>query len=128
MSELNLRPLSNRVVVEPDDPAEQTRGGIHIPSTASKDREVQTGVVRVVGPGKVSEFPVVKSSSKDGPEREEASFGAEFKRLPMSVEEGQRVIFGKYSGAKVEIERESFRVIKEREILCIIEGEEENDS
>lgn len=117
---VDLRPLSNRVVISPDDPDDRSRGGIFIPTTAQD--QPQTGTVIAVGPGKVSDFPVV-THSDDG----SVSTEAEFPRQPMSIEEGMKVLVGKYSGAEIQIERETFLVVRETDILSIVEEDTDED-
>lgn len=120
---LKLRPLSNRLVLDVDAPKTLSEEGIHIPSTAQE--EPQIGTVLAAGPGKVSEFPVVQASSKDEIEDQSATFGAEFKRMPMTVRQGDRVLFGKYTGTKVQIDRDEFLVIRETDVLAVLERKEE---
>ena len=96
--------------------------------TAQAGERPQTGVVLAVGPGKVSEFPVIayggllkieieKGITKD------ISPVAEFKRMPMVLQEGDRILFGKYSGAEIQIDRDKVVVMRETEVLALVEGE-----
>lgn len=122
---LKLRPLSNRVVVDVDTPAALSEYGIHVPPSAQE--KPQVGDVVAVGPGKVSEFPVLHHSEVKSRSVQAADFGADFKRLPMKVKEGDRVLFGKYSGTEISIGRDKFLVLRETDILCLLEGGEDGD-
>lgn len=94
-SGLNVRPLDDRVVVEPLEAEEMTAGGIVLPDTA-KERP-QRGTVVAVGPGKLL----------DSGER-----GA------LSVAVGDEVIFGKYSGTDIEINDRDVKILRESDILA----------
>ncbi len=95
MKELRLRPLDDRVVVEPQEAESTTAGGIVLPETA-KERP-QRGTVICVGPGKVLE---------NG------------KRGEVSVAKGDTVIFGKYSGTDIEVDGRDVKILREGEILA----------
>jgi chaperonin GroES len=92
-------PLHDRVLVRRVEEAETTRGGIIIPDTA-KDKP-QEGEIIAVGKGKVNE---------DGKVR------------PLDVKEGDRILFGKYSGTEIKINNEDFLIMREEEILGILSG------
>ncbi|HEX9885323.1 MAG TPA: co-chaperone GroES [Longimicrobiales bacterium] len=92
-----IQPLADRVVVKPLEETEQMRGGIIIPDTAKE--KPQQGEVVAVGPGKVSD---------DGT------------RLPMDVEVGNRVLYGKYSGTDVTLDGDEYLVVRESDILAVI--------
>ncbi len=92
--QLNLKPLDDRVVIEPLDAEEKTAGGILLPDTAKQ--KPQQGKVIAVGPGKLSEK------------------GA---RLPLAVKIGDTVLFGKYSGSDVEVNGTEYKIVRESEIL-----------
>ena len=94
-----LTPLHDRVVVRRIEEAETTRGGIIIPDTA-KDKP-QEGEIISVGRGKVTE---------------------EGKVLPLAVKEGDRVLFGKYSGTEIKIDGEELLIMREEEVLGILTG------
>ena len=96
---LKIRPLDDRVVVEPSEPEERTRGGIVLPDTA-REKPLQ-GKVIAAGLGKLLE--------KTG------------QRGKMSVKVGDRVIYGKYSGTEVELEGETYVILRESDILAIQE-------
>jgi chaperonin GroES len=94
-----LTPLHDRIVVRRIEEAETTRGGIIIPDSA-KDKP-QEGEVVSVGKGKSNE---------------------EGKVFPLDVKAGDRVLFGKYSGTDIKIDGEDFLIMREEEILGILEG------
>jgi chaperonin GroES len=96
---VTIRPLYDRVIVKRVAEAEQVRGGIIIPDTAKE--KPQEGEVIAVGSGKL---------------RDDGS------RTPLDVKVGDRVLFGKYSGSEVKIDGEEFLIMREDEILGIIEG------
>ncbi len=95
---MKIRPLNDRVVAQRVEQAEEVRGGIIIPDTA-KEKPQEAEVVSV-GDGKMDD---------DG------------KRLPMSVKKGDRVLIGKYSGQDIKINDEEHTILREDEILAIIE-------
>ena len=93
----NIKPLQDRVIVKRIEEGEQVRGGIIIPDSAKE--KPQEGEVIAVGEGK----------KLDNGER-----------IPPDVKEGDRVLFGKYSGTEVKIDGEDYLIIKESEILAIL--------
>jgi chaperonin GroES len=95
---MKIRPLQDRILVKRLEEQEVKKGGIIIPDTAKE--KPQEGEVFAVGPGKMGE---------DG------------KRQPMEVKKGDKILFGKYSGSEVKIEDEEYLIIREEEILGIIE-------
>ena len=95
---MNIRPLHDRVLVKRIEQEEQVRGGIIIPDTAKE--KPQEAEVIAVGPGKLDE---------DG------------KRMPMDVEKGDRILVGKYSGSEIKIEDEDYVILREDEILAVIQ-------
>ena len=94
---INIQPLHDRVIVKRIDEGEQVRGGIIIPDTAKE--KPQEGEVIAAGEGKY---------------RDDGS------RQALDVKAGDRVLFGKYSGAEISIEGEELLIIREDEILGII--------
>ncbi|MDX1632045.1 MAG: co-chaperone GroES [Thermoanaerobaculia bacterium] len=96
---MNIRPLHDRVLVKRVEREEQVRGGIIIPDTA-KEKPQEAEVV-AVGPGKLNE---------DGD------------RSPMDVKEGDRVLTGKYSGSEIRIAEDDYVILREDEILAVVEG------
>ncbi len=95
---LKLRPLADRLVVEPIERDEVTASGIYVPETAKE--KPQEGKVVAVGPGQ-----------KDD----------EGKRLPMDVAMGDRVLYAKYAGTEVKLEDKKYLILKESDILAILE-------
>jgi chaperonin GroES len=95
---MKLRPLQDRILVQRIEEEKTTKGGIIIPDTA-KEKPVE-GKVTAVGNGKVGE---------DG------------KRVALEVKKGDRILFGKYSGTEVKIEGEEYLILREDDVLGIIE-------
>ena len=96
---MKIRPLQDRVIVKRLEEEEKTKGGIIIPDTA--EEKPQEGKVIAVGKGKVNE---------DG------------KVIPLDVKVGDRILFGKYSGSEIKIDGEEHLIMREEDILGIIEG------
>jgi len=96
---VNIRPLHDRVVVKRREAKEEVRGGIIIPDTAKE--KPQEAEVIAVGPGKLND---------DG------------SRSAMDVKVGDRVLIGKYSGSEIKISDNEFVILREDEILAVIEG------
>jgi chaperonin GroES len=95
---MDLRPLHDRVMVRKLDEGEQIRGGIIIPDTA-KEKPQQAEVI-AVGNGKLLETG---------------------ERVALDVKAGDRILFGKYSGAEIKIEAAEYLILKEDEILAVLE-------
>jgi chaperonin GroES len=95
---LNLRPLGDRVVVEPLEQEERTQSGLYIPETAKE--KPQQGKILAVGAGRRDEDGV---------------------RIAMDVETGQTVLFARYSGTEVKIDGKKLLILKESDILAIVE-------
>ena len=95
---MKIRPLHDRVVVKRIEEKETVQGGIIIPDTAKE--KPQEGEVVAVGQGKRLD---------DG------------KLVPLDVKAGDRILFGKYSGSEIKLEGEEFLIIREDEILGVIE-------
>ncbi|MBV8728619.1 MAG: co-chaperone GroES [Acidobacteriia bacterium] len=93
-----LRPLHDRVLIKRLEEGEQVRGGIIIPDTAKE--KPQQGEVQAVGSGKL-----LDTGERTSPE----------------VKAGDRILFGKYSGSEVKIDGEEYLILKEDEILGVIE-------
>jgi chaperonin GroES len=96
---MKFRPLHDRVVVRRIEEDERTRGGIIIPDTAKE--KPQQGEVVAVGPGALDEKGKVQ---------------------PLDVKPGDRVLFGKWSGTEVKIDGEELLIMKESDILGVLEG------
>ena len=95
MAKIKIRPLDDRVVVEPMEAEETTAGGIVLPDTAKE--KPQRGKVLAVGPGRLLD---------NG------------QRAEMSVAEGDEVIYGKYGGTEIEINNEEVKILRESDILA----------
>jgi chaperonin GroES len=95
---MNIRPLHDRLIVKRMAEEERTKGGIIIPDNAKE--KPQEGEVVAVGSGKVLE---------DG------------KRSPLEIKRGDRVLFGKYSGTEIKIDGDDYLMMREEDILGVIE-------
>jgi chaperonin GroES len=95
---MKLKPLQDRILVQRVEEETTTKGGIIIPDTA-KEKPAE-GKVVAVGNGKVGD---------DG------------KRVPLEIKKGDRILFGKYSGTEVKIEGEEYLIMREDDVLGIIE-------
>jgi len=95
---MKVKPLADRILVKRIEEEEVVRGGIIIPDTAKE--KPQEGKVVAVGPGRLGE---------DG------------KRLPMEVKKGNRILMGKYAGTEVKIDGEEHIIMREDDVLAIIE-------
>lgn len=95
---INLKPLGNRVVVEPVEQEEMTAGGIVLPETAKE--KPQKGKILSVGPG----------------DRDEGG-----KRIPMDVKAGDTVLFAKYSGTEIKLNGKKLLILRENDLLAIVE-------
>ena len=96
---MNIRPLHDRDLVKRIEQQEQVRGVIIIPDTA-KEKPQEAEVV-AVGPGKLTD---------DG------------KRNPLDVKEGDRILIGKYSGSEIKIDDNDYVILREDEILAVVNG------
>jgi chaperonin GroES len=97
---MNLRPLGNRVIVEPNEQEETTISGILIPETA-KEKPQQVTVL-AAGPGERNEDGDI---------------------IPMDVKAGDRILFAKYAGTEVKLEGKKVLIMRESDILGVIVGE-----
>ena len=95
---MKIRPLHDRIVVKREEEKEAKKGSIIVPDTAKE--KPQEGKVIAVGRGKVTE---------DG------------KKVPLDVKPKDRILFGKYSGSEVKIDDEEYLIMKEDDVLAIIE-------
>jgi chaperonin GroES len=94
-SSLTLKPLDDRVVVEPTEAEEKTAGGILLPDTAKQ--KPQQGKIVAVGPGKLSD---------------------EGNRVVLAVKVGDIVLYGKYSGSDVEVNGKELKILRESDLLA----------
>ncbi|MDG2221672.1 MAG: co-chaperone GroES [Rubripirellula sp.] len=95
MAKINLRPLDDRVVVQPSEAEETTAGGIVLPDSAKE--KPQRGIVVAVGPGRLLDSG---------------------NRGDMSVGKGDTVIYGKYGGSDVEVDGQDMKILRESDILA----------
>ena len=96
---LKLKPLGGRVIVEPIEQEEMTAGGIILPETAKE--KPQEGKILAAGPGERDE---------DG------------ERIPMEVQIGDKVLYAKYSGTEVKLDGKKLLILRESDILAVVEG------
>ena len=96
---MKIKPLHDRVLVRRVETSEEIRGGIVIPDTAKE--KPQEGEVVAVGDGKTLESG---------------------QKLKMAVKPGDRILFGKYSGSEVKVDDEEYLIMREDEVLCIIQN------
>ena len=92
MAKVNIKPLADRVVIKPSEAEEKTAGGIIIPDTAKE--KPQRGTVVAVGPGKNNE--------------------------PLTVKEGDVVLYAKYAGTEISIDGEDYLIMRESDLVAII--------
>ena len=93
--EIDLRPLDDRVVVEPVEAEEMTAGGIVLPDTAKE--KPQRGEIVAVGPGRLDD---------------------EGKRVPMEVKKGDKVLYDKYAGTEIKLGDEEYLILRESNIVA----------
>ena len=101
----SIKPLQDRVIIRRIEEGEQIRGGIIIPDTAKE--KPQEGEVIAVGEGK----------KLDNGER-----------VPLDIKEGDRVLFGKYAGTEIKLDGDEYLIMREDDILGVIERASENKS
>ncbi len=97
---MNVRPLHDRIIVQRLEEGEQQIGGIIIPDSAKE--KPQQGKVLAVGNGKIND---------------------EGTRIPLDVKPGNLILFGKYSGQEIKLDGEEYLIVKEDEVLAVIEGD-----
>ena len=95
---MKIRPLHDRILVRREEEKEAKKGGIIIPDTAKE--KPQEGKVIAVGNGKVTD---------------------EGKKIPLDVKAGDKILFGKYSGSEVKLDDEEYLILREEDVLCILE-------
>ena len=95
---VNVRPLHDRILIKRIEEKESIKGGIIIPDTAKE--KPQEGEVIAVGKGKITD---------------------EGKVLPLDVKIGDRVLFGKYSGAEINLDNEEYLIVQESEVLAVLD-------
>ena len=98
-TDFRIRPLADRVVVKPAERGEQTKGGIYLPDTASKERPME-GTILAVGDGRLDD---------NG------------KLVKMNVKAGDKVLFAKYSGTEYKVDDVEYLILSEKDILGVIQ-------
>jgi chaperonin GroES len=98
-SKTKLRPLGDRVVIEPTPREEMTKSGIVLPDTAKE--KPQEGTILAVGPG---------------------AFDNDGKRVPIDVKTGDKVLYAKYAGTEFKVEGEELLIVSQKDILAIVES------
>ena len=96
-SATKLRPLGDRVVIQPTAREEMTKSGIVLPDTAKE--KPQEGMIIAVGPG---------------------AFDSEGKRMAMDVKVGQKVLYGKYAGTEFKLEDDELLIVSQKDILAVV--------
>ena len=94
---MNIKPLSDRVVIEPLEAEDKTSGGIYLPDSAKE--KPQMGKVVAAGPGKISDAG---------------------EKIPMEVKVKDKILYGKYSGTDVTFDGKDYLIMRESDILAII--------
>lgn len=93
---VKVHPLADRVVVRPTEETVKMRGGLHIPDTAMD--KPQQGEVVAAGPGRFEKG----------------------ERIPMELEVGQRILYGKFAGIEVTLDNDQYLIIKESDVLAVV--------
>src|ERR687898_2385819 len=100
MDQMNLKPLDDRIVVQPNEAEQTTASGLVIPDTAKE--KPQQGKVLAVGPGKRTEYTG--------------------ELVPLGIDVGQTVLYSKYGGTEVTVEGDDLLILSSRDVLAIVEG------
>jgi len=95
-SKVTIQPLADRVVILPLEETEEKRGGLYIPDTAKE--KPQQGEIVAVGPGRIEKG----------------------ERVPMELEVGQKVLYGKYTGSEITLDDEQYLIVKESDVLAVL--------
>lgn len=96
---MKLKPIGDKIIVEPEKEEEKTKSGIVLPDTAKE--KPQKGKVIAVGPGKILD---------NG------------QRSPMEIKEGEIVIYSKYAGTEIKIDDKEYLILSDRDILAVLEN------
>jgi chaperonin GroES len=99
-SDLNIKPLTDNVLIKPLDADQKTASGIILPDSAKE--KPQIGEIMAVGPGVMDDGEIVKNS--------------------MQVKVGQKVVYKKWGGDEIKVKNEEWMIVKQSDILAIIEG------
>lgn len=97
MASVKIKPLADRVVVEPLEETEEMRGGLYIPDTA-KEKPMQ-GTVVAAGPGRRSD---------------------QGELIEMQLKKGDRILYGKYSGTEVTVDGSEYLIVRESDVLAVL--------
>ena len=97
MASVNIKPMADRVVVEPLEETEEMRGGLYIPDTAKE--KPQQGTVIAVGPGRRSD---------------------QGELIEVELNEGDRNLYGKYSGTEVTVDGNEYLIVRESDVLAVL--------
>jgi len=97
MASVKIKPMADRVVVEPLEEAEQMRGGLYIPDTAKE--KPQQGTVIAVGPGRRTE---------------------QGELIEVELKKGDRILYGKYSGTEVTVDGNEYLIVRESDVLAVL--------
>ena len=97
MASVNIKPMADRVVVEPLEETEEMRGGLYIPDTAKE--KPQQGTVIAVGPGRRSD---------------------QGELIEVELKEGDRILYGKYSGTEVTVDGSEYLIVRESDVLAVL--------
>lgn len=97
MASVNIKPMADRVVIEPLEETEEMRGGLYIPDTAKE--KPQQGTVIAVGPGRRSE---------------------QGELIEVELKEGDRILYGKYSGTEVTVDGNEYLIVRESDVLAVL--------
>jgi chaperonin GroES len=97
MAKAKIKPLADRIVVEPSEETEEMRGGLYIPDTAKE--KPQQGKVVAVGPGRRTD---------------------QGELLKVEISTGDRVLYGKYSGTEVTVDGKDYLIVKESDVLAVL--------
>ena len=98
-SKTTIRPIDDRVLVKPNEAEDKTKNGIYLPEGAKEKPMI--GKVIAVGPGKLNDEGV---------------------RTPLSVKKGDTVVYGKYSGTEIELDGDKVMIVRESELLGVVEN------
>jgi chaperonin GroES len=97
MASVKIKPLADRVVVEPLEETEEMRGGLYIPDTAKE--KPQQGTVVAAGPGRRSD---------------------QGELIAIEIKKGDRILYGKYSGTEVTVDGNEFLIVRESDVLAVL--------
>lgn len=97
MASVKIKPLADRVVIEPLEDAEEMRGGLYIPDTAKE--KPQQGTVVAVGPGRRSD---------------------QGELIEVEIKKGNKVLYGKYSGTEVTVDGTDYLIVRESDVLAVL--------